>query len=589
MTPIEEIKSKLAIEQVIGEYISLKQSGMNWKGLCPFHQEKTPSFMVSQDKQIWHCFGCNEGGDVITFVQKYEGMEFREAAQLLAQKAGVVLTGFAVPDQSKKKQLQDINAAAEEYYVRELKGDSQAAKKTRDYLTSRGLTVETMQGWNLGLSPDSWEGLLAFLKEKKYPVVDMVAAGLVISREQKYYDRFRRRLMFPITDAQGNVVAFTARTLQYIAYDEEDAQGKYVNSPGTQLYNKSQVLYGFDKAKHAIKRAGYAIIVEGNMDAIMSHQAGVQNVVAVSGTALTPDQLKILKRYTENIILAFDSDSAGSQAVFRGVTLAWENDMNVKVIVLTEGKDPAEIIQKDPALWKEAIRTSIGVVDFYIDAIFKRVDLSRADHKKIAAQRIVGIINKLKTKIEQSHYVTLLAQKLQMPESVLQTMVQEPQAAAEPIAQETPWSDSKKGSAFYSEQLLSFILQYPDLGRAIVDEVEQEFLSEDTRDLYKKIILQYTKNQLLNFLELSSELSPDELRRWSELVFQGERNYGALLPEQRVHELERLRGLVLHAHYTNQLQELTEAIKRAEQAGDQSSVETLMHAYHALSKKRASR
>ncbi len=589
MTPIEEIKSKLAIEQIIGDYIPLKQAGMNWKGLCPFHQEKTPSFMVSQDKQIWHCFGCNEGGDVITFVQKYEGMEFREAAELLAQKAGVVLTGFTAPDQSKKKILYDINAAAQEFYSRELAGDSVAAKKTREYLMGRGVTKEMATAWGLGLSPDSWDGLYLYLQEKKYAVADMVSAGLVINREQKLYDRFRRRLMFPIADAQGKVVAFTARTLQYIAYDEEDSQGKYVNSPATQLYTKSQVLYGFDRAKHAIKRLGYAIIVEGNMDTIMSHSCGIENVVAVSGTALTSEQLKVLKRYTDNIILAFDADSAGSAAVFRGVTLAWEQDMNVKVIVLTEGKDPADIILKDPELWKQAIKTSIGVVDFYIEAIFKRVDLTRADHKKLAAQRIVSIINKLKTKIEQAHYVTLLAQKLQMQESILWSMVETPQTKQEPLQEEAPRPDSKKGSAFFSEHLISFMLQYPDMGRAVIDELEPDMLSPDLQDLYKKIIVQYTENQLPNFIELSSELSPDELRRWSELVFQGERFYGSLLPEQRLHELERLRSLVIHAYYTAQLQELTEAIKRAEVLGDQDALDTLLQAYNALSKKRVSR
>jgi DNA primase len=263
--------------------------------------------------------------------------------------------------------------------------------------------------------------------------------------------------------------------------------------------------------------------------------------------------------------------------------------MNVKVIVLTEGKDPAEIIVKDPELWKQAIKNSIGVVDFYIDAIFKRVDLSRADHKKLAAQKIVGIINKLKTKIEQAHYITLLAAKLQMQESILVSMVSAPEVKPEPMQEEMPRPESKKGSAFFSEHLLSFIIQYPDMGSMVMDDLEPEMLSPDIQDLYKKMIVQYTKSQLPNFLELSSELSPDELRRWSELVFQGERFYGSLLPEQRIHELERLRTLVIHAYYSAQLQDITEAIKRAEVIGDQNALETLLQAYHALSKKRASR
>src|SRR3989344_3635955 len=584
MTPIEEIKSKLAIDQVIGEYVTLKQAGTNFKGLCPFHQEKTPSFMVSPEKQIWHCFGCNEGGDVISFIQKYEGLDFKGATELLAQKAGVVFKGFAAPDQGKKRVLHEIHEHAQSYYEKILHAADDASTKTLAYLASRGLTDQTIREWGLGLAPDSWDALIVHLRSKKFSEADIIASGLAIARDGKVYDRFRRRLLFPICDVQGKVVAFTARTLQYIVYKDEDIAGKYVNSPQTPVYNKSQILYGFDKAKHDTKRLNYAIIVEGNMDAIMSQQAGIKNVVAVSGTALTLDQLKLLGRYTKNIILSFDADTAGSQAVFRGIGLAWQQDMNVKVIILEGSKDPAEIIQKDSELWKQAIKTSIGVVDFYIDAVCARVDLSRADHKKQAVQKIMAIISQLRSRVEQEHYITILSRRLGVSTETLWALVANPQRGD--VAEEIAKAEHASPMVV-SQHLLAFITAHPQHCTFVFDQIEPEMLSGELQDLYKKIIVSYTKGQSYNPRAFASELSAVELSLWSELVFLAERLYESLLLQDQERERAYLTRRIRQMFLSQRLKELTEAIRSAERIGDAALVDSLLRQHQEVSARRS--
>ena len=586
MTPLEEIKSRISVEQLIADYIPLNQAGTNFKGLCPFHQEKTPSFMVSPEKQIWHCFGCSEGGDIFSFVQKYDGIEFKEAAQLLAQKAGVVLTGFRGDgvDQGTKRKLFEINEQALAYYKQELQGKTLAAQKTRSYLESRGLSPDTIATWSLGLSPDSWDTVTQALKQK-FPIRDLTVAGISIVRDSKEYDRFRKRLMFPIGDPQGRIIAFTARTLQYIAYNDEDQGGKYINSPQTPVYNKSSVLYGFDKAKQEIRRLDYAIVVEGNMDVIMSHQAGIKNSIAVSGTALTAEQLRLLKRYTSNLILSFDADTAGSQAVYRGITLAWDHDFNIKVIELKDGKDPADSIQQNPENWKNAIRDAVGVVDFYFNEIFARIDLTRSDHKKQAAQKIASIISRLKSKVEQAHYVSLLAAKLAVTEDIIWSLVKTP--SVEPPQKASVVEPQKKSTDTLSEHLISFIAQHLSFVAIVIDEVEPEMLSPRLHDLYKKIIIHYTKGQSPDFRQINSELSQAELRLWSELVFQGDRFYGPLNPKQQEQELQHLLKRIKYNFYTRKLKELTGAIKLAEKEKNEEMVTSLMHEYQGMSSKRS--
>ena len=301
---VDEIKSKVDIVEIIQEYIQLKPAGANWKAPCPFHNEKTPSFMVSRDKQIFHCFGCGEGGDIFTFVQKIENIDFPEALKILAEKAGVKLKKIDPTLVSQKTKLMDICHLAAEFFHKALTS-SKEGQISRDYIAKRKLSPQTLADFKIGYAPDSWDLLLNLLRKKGYKDNDIFLAGLVVKNDRgQLYDRFRQRLMFPIFDQHGNIVGFTGRILDA---SKENQGGKYVNTPQTLIYNKSLIAYGLDKAKSEIKKQDLVVVVEGNMDVIASHQAGIKNVIASSGTALTLEQLKILQRYSNNLALAFDA------------------------------------------------------------------------------------------------------------------------------------------------------------------------------------------------------------------------------------------------------------------------------------------
>ena len=418
---VEEIKNKLDIVDIVSSYINLQQASGNFRANCPFHNEKTPSFMVSREKQIWHCFGCDKGGDLISFVEEYEGIDFKEALKILAEKANVPLTGFSSAKKEDHSKLYEINKEAAKFFHNILEQDTEASKKVLKYLDKRQVKKGSIINWQLGLSSESWDGLLRYLVTEGYGEEDIFKAGLIVKKKDNsgYVDRFRKRLMFPISDTQGRVVAFTSRTLTGIVYDEEEFGGKYINSPQTAIYDKSKTLYGWHLAKDVIRQKKYLIVVEGNMDVIASHQTSAKNSVAVSGTALTLDHIKLIKRYANNVILAFDGDAAGSRASFRSISLCWQEDMNVKILVSPKGKDPADIIKSNPDEWLQFIKDSIPVMDYYFKRIFQAIDINRADHKKVAVQKLLPIIKYLKTEIEQVHYLKILADKLNVPFEIL--------------------------------------------------------------------------------------------------------------------------------------------------------------------------
>jgi len=368
------IKAKVDIVEIIGGYVTLKKAGTNFKALCPFHSEKSPSFMVSQDRQSFHCFGCAEGGDVFSFIQKIEHCDFVEALKILAPKAGVKVEDIVKTDKqySKKERLIEINERAAKLYHQILLQTNQAIV-ARDYLNKRGLTELTIDSWSLGLAPASWDTALKGLKSKGYTETEIIEAGLAVKNEKgRVYDRFRNRIMFPIRDAQGHVVGFTARQM-----DPNEQGGKYINTPQTLIYNKSEVMYGLDKAKSAIKKADFVVIVEGNMDVIMSHQSGLQNAVGVSGTALTELQISQLKRFTQNLYFCFDADAAGAMAALRGLDVALNQEMSIKAIILpaqVDGKivkDPADVVSVNPAAWKKAVDEAIPMMQSLLDSVLK--------------------------------------------------------------------------------------------------------------------------------------------------------------------------------------------------------------------------
>lgn len=413
---IEQIKSRLSIVDVAGSYLKLERAGSNLKARCPFHNEKTPSFFVSPERDTFHCFGCNKGGDIITFVQEIEGIEFPDALRILADRAGVEISREDNSSKSEKGRLLAVMAAATDFYQKELEKNAPAKK----YLAERGLTDETIRSFKIGFALDSWRSLYTYLQGKGFSPDEMERAGLVIKTDRGYYDRFRSRIMFPISNISGVVVAFTGRIFRLsdsskLATAKTD-EAKYVNSPQTLLYDKSRILYGFDRARVAIREAGACILVEGQVDLIMAHQAGTKNAVAVSGTALTENHLEAIRRLANKLVLSFDGDSAGLKATGRGLDLALNTGLDVRLIKLPGEKDPADLILKDPQLWLETVGNSKHIIDFYIDTIREK----ESDPRKIVLEigkNVLPYVKSLPSKMEQALFVGKISRLTNLPEA----------------------------------------------------------------------------------------------------------------------------------------------------------------------------
>ncbi len=426
MLPSEEIKERLNIVDLIGEYVQLKKAGVNYRGLCPFHKEKSASFTISPAKQIWHCFGCGLGGDVFEFVKQIEGVEFPEALHILATRAGVELKRPTIEykkEIDQKKVLLEINDWAAKYFAKVLL-DSSVADEARKYLQKRGFQPETIRKWGIGYAPDGFHTFEEFIVKKGYQKQEAVAAGLLVRKEDgTFFDRFRGRIMFPLFDIHGRVVGFTGRLIV-----EQEGVGKYMNSPETAVYNKSQLIYGLHVAKTFVRKFDQVIVVEGNVDVITCHEAastgeeaGFSNVVGSSGTAFTEKQLLTLQRFTENIAFAFDTDQAGLTATRRAVELALATGFNVKIIAIPKSlaKDPDELIRKDPKLWEEQVRSAQNYLDFYFLAIFATIDLTDSQEKKQAVRDLLPLIALLPNPIDRSHYVKKLSDQIQVTESLM--------------------------------------------------------------------------------------------------------------------------------------------------------------------------
>jgi len=421
----EQIKARLGVQDVIGTYLKLENAGANMKAKCPFHAEKTPSFFVSPARGSYYCFGCNRGGDIFTFVQEIEGIEFRQALRILAERAGVPITFERDENDDRNKVLREIMEVATLFYQKELSEDNEPM----NYLLGRGLNKKTISEFRIGYAPDSWKKCVDYLLVKNYKASDIEAVGLsVSSKSGSTYDRFRQRVMFPIFDSMGHVIAFTGRIFE-AAHESQtvkdmSAQGKYVNSPQTSLYNKSSVLYAYDKAKVAIRKENVCILVEGQMDAIMSHQAGLINTVAVSGTALTKDHLLLIKRLTNNLTLAFDADSAGVASSRRAIEMALELEMDTKVAVVTGGKDPADSIKENPDAWRTSVKNSVHVVEYYLRVITSNIQDKREVRKRVEKE-VVPFVARIKSPIDQAHFVSLVADKIGLKEDIIWGSIKE--------------------------------------------------------------------------------------------------------------------------------------------------------------------
>jgi DNA primase len=594
MSDTQLIKDKIDIVDFIGEYVRLKSAGSRHKGLCPFHNEKTPSFMVSRDRGSWHCFGCGKGGDVFSFVQDMEGLSFVETLSLLADRTGVVLSKKASDmSTSSRNRLKECVAAAARFYHRFLL-DMPAAQAARDYLDARGISTHTIEDWQIGFVPDQWDLLTQYLTKKGHSIDDLVAAGLTIKRDNAskqtgkgFYDRFRGRIMFPIRDAHGTVVGFTGRVL----VETERSGGKYVNTPQTELYDKSRIVFGLDRAKKSIREKDQIVMVEGQTDVIAAHQAGMYSVVATSGTALTHTQITLLKRYSNNLSIAFDADVAGQAAAKRGLDLAIAAGMNVRIIVIPEeyGSDPDECIQKSPQAWQQAVKDAKDVMQWYLDSVTHGKDLSDPKQKQQVANMFLTEVARIPFAIEQDHWLRELAQMLHVDVSVLrQDMAR---VKAEPrdvqqIHQQDETREAKQVSRFDElvEQLLMLVLAYPSHADKSLFTVDEEISTTPHAPLYQQIKRAYTsgaeklsQEQLVGLIKDGGENSAIDV-----LLLKADEVFSGIEDHQFQNECVALIKNIRSMWKKEQRKQITAKITSAEQSGNDAEVQRLLHIFQQM-------
>jgi DNA primase len=495
LSPSDEIKARLDIVEIIRQYVPLKPAGLSFVARCPFHNEKSASFNVSPTKQVWHCFGCGRGGDLFSFIMEIEKLTFIEALRLLAPRAGVVLSQEQGPNASLRNKVLDILDQTAEFYHFVLLGPAGAA--ARDYLTKRGVSEEIIKEWRLGYAPDSWDDLILFLKDKGFKDKEISAAGLSIEREAgRNYNRFRGRIMFPIREVNGNTIGFTGRLLPELEKKYE-GQGKYVNSPQSIVYDKSRVLFGLDKAKQAMRENDFAIVVEGQMDCLTAHQFGFNNVVASSGTALTEEQARLLKRFVSRVAFAFDTDSAGRKALDRGSDQAFHSELEALIVIVPEGKDPDECIRRDLEGWKEALKQARPVMEYYLEEACKIHDTETAAGRKAIVREILPRIARLANSVERDFWFKKLSQAADVNEVVLrefQSSIKSPAETA-PAVEALPEKEEKKREELLSEQLVALLLLFPDLIPTVSPYVPAEqVIGLSNQTLYRQLVVYYNKN-----------------------------------------------------------------------------------------------
>ena len=582
MTPVEEIKQRIDIVDLIQEYIKVQPAGMNFKATCPFHNEKTPSFMISPDKQIWHCFGCGTGGDHFEFIKRIEGVEFPEALRILAKRANVVLEYVNPELHNQKTKLLDLLKDLANYYHQVLLNNS-SAQFVREYLKNRNITDDTIGTYQLGYAPDSWHEAIDYLQEKKYTLREIEQAGVSKQGEKnKPYDRFRNRLIFPIRDIHGNVVGFTGRVMA-TEYDG----GKYINSPTSPIYNKSNILYNLDLAKQEIRKKDYAILVEGNMDAISAYQVNTRNVIAVSGTSLTDDQIKLIKRFTQNVMIAFDADVAGTQANLRGIDLMWQAGLNVKVVHLPEDLDPDDLIRSDVEKWKELLKTAENFMDYIFKVTLNELDLSRVDHKKQAAQKLLKVISKLGDPVEESHYLKKLADILKVSEEALSKKIEQFKDKVKPQIEEKKIITGKvvvTQEQAIAERLLALLLKYPDNLEIISKRLNVgEVLYLPVQKLYKELIIYYNNKHNFDHNEFSNTLENNEKDYLNQLSLLAEDEISEETKTEIQREIIVLTKRIKEYYTKKRLKELEFEIKKAQDENNKEEMNRLSQEFTKLS------
>ncbi len=457
---VQEIKDKLSIIDVVQPYVKLVRAGKYWKGLSPFNKEKTPSFFVSPERGSYYCFSSGQGGDIFTFIEKMEGVDFKGALTILADKAGVTIHAYSGNvDHSINERIREVNAHAAQFFTSALTQETQAYK----YANKRGLSEKTIRSWELGYAPDNWRNLLEALTAQDFTKDELIRSGLIKEADGKkgtFYDRFRNRLMFPIKDSAGRIVGFTGRALSI------DESAKYLNSPETLLFKKSEILFGIDYAKEAIRARGYALIVEGQMDVLHCHQSGFTNAIALSGTALSSSHVALIKRYTDNVIFILDADKAGLSATARSAMLALSSGIRVKAVALPKGKDPADVLSTDSSVFSKYLSSAQSIINFFLSTIANN---EQDRHRRIRAAEsvVIPLLDAISSPIEKDYFIGIVAQDLgissESVRSTLQRRTVTPHGAFNLIETEHSTDITYSIIDSRSESLAAIVLNYPDI------------------------------------------------------------------------------------------------------------------------------
>ncbi len=596
MEVTKEIKDRLNIVEVVSSYVRLEKSGIHWKSPCPFHQERTPSFMVNEERGMWHCFGCNRGGDVFAFVMEIENLTFREALESLAQRAGVELPRYSGKEEkeakSQKERLSELLELATKFYEKQL-WEGVGQKKALPYLQDRGLHNESIKKFRLGYAPEGWRHITDFLVSKGFTKDEIEQSGLALRKTKEiqgadtHYDRFRDRIMFPIDDTFGKIIGYSAR----VAPGGDESQAKYINTPETPLYHKSNVLYGISYAKSSIKTEDEAILVEGNMDVIALHQAGYTAAIAVSGTALTPLQLRILKRYSNKLKLFFDMDAAGQKAARKSTELALQNEFQTKIVVLEGGKDAADLVKENPSALSEALQKAKEAPAAFLDKLLSEQNPATAEGKRNIVEDFGRLLLCMTHPVERDHWIGVLAKELQTDERTLReglrriinqgSITEKEVPVAIPQERKEYSSRAEVLRAQYIRLLMALPGSWPE-EELIVSKELKEFLVLHPLFFF---VVQAGKEDIMSVVE-SAEIK----QKVAEELFQlfqadDEKSQGEqALENQRRELLVQMReDLVREVEGKEKLRSLERALAAARKAGDKESEQRLLEEFVTLS------
>ncbi len=575
---VAEVKLHTDIASIIGERIELKKAGRNYKANCPFHGENTPSFVVSPELQIFKCFGCAEAGDIFTFLEKFEGMDFPEALRYLADRAGIKLQKIVNSQTSEKEKILEINTQALRFYNYVLL-NQEVGKKALEYLIKeRGLKRETIEEFQLGYSPEDLTLINNFLiTKKKFTPIDLEKAGIGIVKGPHIFDRFRGRVIFPLFDHRNNPIGFAGRILPWTNQD----MAKYINSPETPVYHKSSVLYGLNITRSLIKKKKIAIIVEGELDAISSYQAGIKNVVAIKGSALTEDQVRLLSRFAQKFILALDADLAGDAAARRGLTIAGNLGVEVKVARLTGSKDPDEAARNDLENYKKDLIAAEGIWDYLIDSVFSRFNVKTGEGKAKISKELTPILESIEDKIVQSHYANIVAGKLGVPlEAVMQEIEKKAKGEVSSQIVELEKPKTKTRHQLLEDRFLS--LAFASDSKIILSstEIVQSPFNQKLIEEYKNFL---AKNKEFDISQFGQSLPPELFEGFSKLLLQED---GDVLenPEEIKSELDLVKKELKILTTKENLKNLAQEMRSLEVSGDKEKLLKVQDQFNKIAK-----